>query len=166
MGRRAVVALQRAGIDRVVVVGGTNDFDVELIPDDEPGRGPLAALLTAYRHTGSGDLIVLPCDLPLVDESAVVAVAEAAMTMIERDVIVGVIMGRPAWPIAYWCRSAEAPLRAAYGSGQRSFVTATDALRVAHVELGEAIADADEPGDLPRTDTLAHGDHPDHGGER
>jgi molybdopterin-guanine dinucleotide biosynthesis protein A len=164
LGRRSIDALLGASIERVVVVGGTTDFGLELIPDDEPGSGPLGGLLSAFGATGDADLVVLPCDLPAVDAPAVVALVEFARQTPVAQVVIGTLEGRPAWPVGYWRRAGEGHLRAAVAGGVRSFGAAVESLPLARVELGSAIADADEPGDLPGTGTLAGGGHNDHGG--
>jgi molybdopterin-guanine dinucleotide biosynthesis protein A len=161
---RSIQALHGAGIERVIVVGGANRFGVELVDDDDPGSGPLGAVLSALAATAPADLVVLPCDLPSVDAPAVVALIDASEQFPAADVVVGTIEGRPAWPIARWRRRCEASLAAARAAGERSFVGAVAELDVAQVELGPTIADADDPGDLRHTDTLAPGGHHDHGG--
>jgi molybdopterin-guanine dinucleotide biosynthesis protein A len=164
LAQRSIDALQGAGIERVVIVGGANDFGLELIADDDPGSGPLGAVLTALEATTPADLVVLPCDLPAVESYAVATLLDSSEKRPDAHVVVGSVGGRPAWPIALWRRRCQAPLMAARAAGERSFVGAVVSLDVAEVELGPTIADADEPGDLRHTDTLAPGDHHDHGG--
>jgi len=164
LAERSIEALQGAGIERVIVVGGTNCFGLELIPDDDPGSGPVSAVLSALAATAPADLVVLPCDLPFVESHAVVALLEESERRPEADVVVGTVDGRPAWPIAQWRRRCEVPLLAAHRNGGRSFSDAVVGLAMTLVELGPTIADADEPGDLRHTDTLAGGDQHDHGG--
>jgi molybdopterin-guanine dinucleotide biosynthesis protein A len=164
LARRGIAALQGAGIERVVVVGGSNDFDVELIADDEPGSGPLGAVLSAFGATVPADLFVLPCDLPAVDARTVLSLLDGAEAQPDADVVVATLDGRPAWPIGRWRRRGQPALAEAHRSGERSFVGAVAGLRVATVELGPTVADADEPGDLRHTDTLAPGDRHDTGG--
>lgn len=62
-----------------VVVSGRNPADLGLdldwLPDDEPGHGPMGGILTGLAHLG-GPLLVLACDLPLLDEATVARLVE------------------------------------------------------------------------------------------
>lgn len=49
---------------------GALGVDAPWLPDDEPGMGPLGGILTGLRHIG-GPLLVLACDLPLLDDQTV-----------------------------------------------------------------------------------------------
>ncbi len=63
-----------------VWVSGRNplglDVDAPWLPDDTPGMGPLGGILTGLAHIG-GPLLVLACDLPLMDEATVARLIEA-----------------------------------------------------------------------------------------
>lgn len=49
--------------------------DLDWLPDDEPGQGPIGGILTGLAHLG-GPLLVLACDLPLLDAATVARLAE------------------------------------------------------------------------------------------
>jgi molybdopterin-guanine dinucleotide biosynthesis protein A len=57
--------------DPIVVVGGEHrPPDTWLVPDPEPGAGPLAAILTGLREAlpeGRGLAVAVACDMPFVD---------------------------------------------------------------------------------------------------
>jgi molybdopterin-guanine dinucleotide biosynthesis protein A len=65
------IRLLRTVARRVVVVGGATDymgrFDVPVVPDELPGRGPLAGIYTALLKSRTEFNIVLGCDLPFVN---------------------------------------------------------------------------------------------------
>ncbi len=65
------IRLLRTVAHRVVVVGGSADsldcFDVPVVPDEIPGRGPLAGIYTALLKSRTEFNIVLGCDLPFVN---------------------------------------------------------------------------------------------------
>jgi len=46
------------------------DVNAPWLPDDQPGMGPLGGILTGLQRIG-GPLLVLACDLPLLDEATV-----------------------------------------------------------------------------------------------
>lgn len=60
-----------------VVVSGRDPGKLGLpwLPDDVPGMGPLGGILTGLARLG-GPLLVLACDLPLLDEATVARLVE------------------------------------------------------------------------------------------
>jgi molybdopterin-guanine dinucleotide biosynthesis protein A len=62
-----------------VVVSGRDPADLDLdlawLPDDAPGQGPLGGILTGLTRLG-GPLLVLACDLPLLDAATVARLVE------------------------------------------------------------------------------------------
>jgi molybdopterin-guanine dinucleotide biosynthesis protein A len=79
--RRAVQALAEV-VDTVVVVSSrpVADAPVEVIEDAVPGAGPLAGLasaLDAAASRGLDGVLLLACDLPLVDGATLAAVRDA-----------------------------------------------------------------------------------------
>jgi molybdopterin-guanine dinucleotide biosynthesis protein A len=63
------------------------------LEDERPGEGPLAALATALRHArerGFADVLLVACDMPLVDRASFAWLAErpldrAQAVVVERD---------------------------------------------------------------------------------
>jgi len=151
---RPVEALRAAGLDVVAVgvpPGATpgifSALGVDCIPDELPGAGPLAGVATALREglrRGVDDVVILACDLPSVDTAAVGTLLSelpaAQLLVATRD-------ARPAWPNARWAVGLLSRLDASIAEGERGFRSVTD--DAATCELGEAIADADRPEDLP-----------------
>ena len=64
------IRLLRTVAHRVIAVGGSvgylDRFDVPVIPDEIPGRGPLAGIYTALLKSRTEFNMVLGCDLPFV----------------------------------------------------------------------------------------------------
>lgn len=141
MADRVVAALRAAGAAEVTRIGGpTGD-----IADDHPGQGPLAGVLSALAWSPAPIVVVAPCDLLRPDASAfrrLAAAASGAVAAVPHP-------DRPL-PIALRAEAAR-PLAAAFAAGERSLRRAVAALAVVVVvELADdAVADADEPGDLP-----------------
>lgn len=50
-----------------VIISGRSHEEFPALPDDMPGTGPVGAITTALRHTGTACL-VLACDMPFMDE--------------------------------------------------------------------------------------------------
>ncbi|MFL6206245.1 MAG: molybdenum cofactor guanylyltransferase [Acidimicrobiales bacterium] len=156
MAARVARALHEAGAAAVVAIGGDpqqlGSLGLDVIPDDEPGGGPLPATITALRH-GPGDVVVvLACDL--VHPSA-----DAVRLLVDRlrssgpstDAAVPVVAGVHQWTHVAWRRRAVHPLEAARDAGTRSLRGSAGHLTIRAVDdLGAAdVADADDPFDLP-----------------
>ena len=153
LGDRSVDALRGAGL-AVVVVGGDDRLDADHRPDDHPGAGPLGGVVTAFAAFEDDELVVLPCDVPLADATAVTALISAAASHPDADVVIASVAGRRAYPVGVWRRSVAPALAAAFDSGTRAFGPALAACRIDEVEVGAAFRDADRPADLPRAGSL------------
>jgi len=81
-------ALWEAGCHPVECQGGDLEqlaaLGLPVVADDEPGRGPVAAMTSAARRHG-GPIVVAACDLPFLDADTVRSVVDA-----------GAAAGRPA----------------------------------------------------------------------
>lgn len=80
---RVIDAARAIGARPVVLVGGDPvelaGLNADVVPDANPGEGPVAGVLTALRHfEGTADrVLVLPCDLSDVDDSTLLPLLEA-----------------------------------------------------------------------------------------
>jgi len=146
--RVRMAAEEAVGAERVVV-------------HDGPAGGPLGAILESFARWPGRDLIVLACDLPLVDAATITRLAEP---LDEADARIARVEGR-AQPLAACYRaSAAAPLRAAWDEGERSIVRALDRLRVAWVDAPDThLADFDTPEELAAIEARAAPDGRDQG---
>lgn len=143
-------ALVAAGATEVLAVGGDLPALAALglapVADAHPGEGPLGGLVTALGAASCDRVVVLSCDLPLVDAHAVRAVV-AGLDDEAADAAVPLVGGRPQ-PLlaAYRCRALPA-LAAAFAEGGRALHAAVAALVVVHPPLADpAVAsDADDP---------------------
>ncbi|HLM64354.1 MAG TPA: molybdenum cofactor guanylyltransferase [Acidimicrobiales bacterium] len=109
----------------------------------------------ADARAGAGDelVLVVACDLLHPSAEALAATVGALAPELDADVAVPVAGGRRQWDHAAWRRTALAPLRDRFAAGERGLgrAVATAGLGVVAVEglAGPALADADEPADLP-----------------
>jgi molybdopterin-guanine dinucleotide biosynthesis protein A len=150
---RVATVARAAGLDPVVAVGGAIErldrHGLPGIPDRWPGEGPLGGVLTALRWSPTPRLLVMACDLPMLDVATVRAVAvedhDAHAVMAFTDRL------EPLF--AVWDVTHAAPeLQAAFDSGERSIRHAIRGLRIRRIELAGAgpLTDADTPDQLPR----------------
>lgn len=148
MGALVVGALRAGGCDPVVAVGGTAGptLAIPTITDNKPGEGPLAALATVLVWAGSGLVVVVPCDLPLLGPAAVEALVAAA----EPDrAAVAIVDGVVQPSLACWPAAWGRPLTGLVESGNRAWRHALDAGPWTTVDVpASSISDADTPGEL------------------
>jgi molybdenum cofactor guanylyltransferase len=81
MVRRAVRTLAAVTPDVVVVSSLPVDAGVPVLPDRVPGKGPLGGLDAALREArsrGRTGVLLLACDLPLVDAELLASVVRSA----------------------------------------------------------------------------------------
>lgn len=154
---RVADAIGAAGADRVVAVGGDPsalaDEGLAVIPDAEPGAGPLTGIVTALEHHGRDEIVFVgACDLVAPSSSAIASTVRALAAAPDADVAVPVTGGRRQWMHAAWRRRAAMPLGAAFAAGERAVhaSVAAGGLRVVELDIAPAaVADADAPADLP-----------------
>jgi molybdopterin-guanine dinucleotide biosynthesis protein A len=154
---RRLGALLAGVVDPALEVG-PQCSGLDAIAEEQPGQGPLAALVagwSALSHAGhEGPVVVLACDLPLVTSALVRWLAQYPG---DRS-IVPLVEGRLQPLCARWSaldlrRSAE---RAARGARSfRELLDEMDPVRVgpddwAGVALASVLADADTQDDLAR----------------
>lgn len=135
---------------------GASASGLEWLDDEEPGGGPLAAMITGWRAltargAGRGGVIVLACDLPTLEP----AVLELLAARPPGASAVPVVEGRPQWCCA---RYHPALLEAAGGlleSGRRDLRglaelgVAIDWLEAEVLgALAPSLRDADTPSEL------------------
>jgi molybdopterin-guanine dinucleotide biosynthesis protein A len=63
----------RAAVGNVAIIGPPERYAfpaVPVIPDREPGLGPLGGLRTAFENTGAPLLLVVACDMPALTADA------------------------------------------------------------------------------------------------
>ena len=155
---RAIGALETAGAEPAVVVGGDGPrlrrLGLSHIPDRCPGQGPLGGIITALAALDAPLVMILACDLTGPSPAAVAPVIHQAGAAAGADVVVPVVDGRRQWLHAAW-RSACLPvLEAAFARGARGPSQVASQLQVEIWPGPErgwppgAFHDADTPGDL------------------
>jgi molybdenum cofactor guanylyltransferase len=155
-------ALVDAGADPVVVVGGDATrlagIGLEVVPDQYPGLGPVAGVVTALDTDDMADLVaVMACDLLAPDPDSIRAIVDELAQAPDAAVAVPLIGGRLQWVHACWRPSlAHAHLKRAVEAGARAFDVATEGLAMVPVAglAAQGFLDADEPTDLPGPSAL------------
>jgi molybdopterin-guanine dinucleotide biosynthesis protein A len=99
---RVASALEAAGSAPVVLLGGDPALDrhgLERVVDDEPGRGPLAALTVVGRRWPDHRIVVAACDLPELSASEVTPLVDAAVAATEPRAVLYQVDGEPQWSL-------------------------------------------------------------------
>lgn len=158
MARRVADALAAAGAVPVVAQGGDADaldrHGLVVRPDRHPGDGPLPATVQAIVEAaaaGAALVVVLSCDLVAPDADAVSAVVAALVAAPDALGAVPVDGGHRQWTHGAWRAAAGPALGARYAAGARSLKRASADLPLVEVAglPAAALADADQPSDLP-----------------
>jgi len=160
MAARVASALRAAGCASVVAIGGNVDelsvLGLAVVPDVDPGGGPLAGIVTALEtllETGpeSADwLCVAACDLPGLDAATVLRLAAAAAEHPDVDVVVA-RTDRLEPGCACWRIDAAPRVRRLYDDGVRAVHGVLDSLAVVAVDVdSEALRNINTPDDLGR----------------
>lgn len=155
---RSARALAAAGATRVTVIGGSEPdaatgVEFDWIPDERPGNGPLAAVLSALDRAGESHVAVLSCDLPAIRAREVLLLGSSIG---DADVALPVIDGHRQWMTSLWSVTAESALTQAVESGERRVWKAASSLRTAFVFDYDTTGytDVDTPDDLHAANTL------------
>lgn len=152
-------ALHKAGAREVLSVGGDVATLSSLtgvtrsLPDDNPGEGPLAGILTAMRYSVDDLIVILACDTPAITSATPAALIEALLSEPSAGVAFAEVDGRIQPLTAAWRISCSWEfVSEAFAAGERAprkVFTGLQALAVTEV-LASAVDDVDRPADLRR----------------
>jgi molybdopterin-guanine dinucleotide biosynthesis protein A len=152
------IARLLSGIVQPVVEVGPGLSGLRSVREDRVGEGPLGALAVGYRtlrdESRPGSVLVLACDMPLIDSAVIGFLARWPGTCS----VVPVVDGRAQPLCARWSKEELDAVEPMVESGERSMrallaregvVFADEASWSAQIRA-EAFADADSPEDLDR----------------
>lgn len=150
MGERIVAAMRAAGADPVMAIGGTAGavLSIPTIADLRPGDGPLGGLATALLWAKSGIVVVVPCDLPLLESGHIASIIAASQP---GRAAVATIDGEPQISLACWPAEAGRAILKLVEGGTRRYMAALDVVDWVGVEVpAVAVTDADTTEELLR----------------
>jgi len=133
-----------AVVDEWCVFGGDPgalDFlGREVVPDANPGDGPLEGLLSALQHFDGRAVILLACDLPFVGAAHLRAISDRAATENLRGAAAVVAaQGGRVQPLCGWYSAGcSAPIASALRAGQRSVMSLLDGIQSVRLEFSDA----------------------------
>jgi molybdopterin-guanine dinucleotide biosynthesis protein A len=107
-------AIEKAGLDVLVVGRRDGVAGLETVPDEgEPGRGPMAGMVTGLRTADGGAVFLVAVDQPLLRPETIVA-----MLALPGDAVVPVSGGHPQVTCALYRRACLEPALTALAAGQ------------------------------------------------
>jgi molybdopterin-guanine dinucleotide biosynthesis protein A len=140
---RQLAAIRQVA-DRIVVVGGAGvgATDLEALPDERAGLGPLGGIATALAHARTDRLLIVACDMPFLTPAFLAFLAGEAR---HADVTVPRDDRGPHPLCASWATAAAPAVHELLDRGVRRVGAALEVLRVHFVE-GETLAAFDLDG--------------------
>jgi molybdopterin-guanine dinucleotide biosynthesis protein A len=144
-----------AAVCAPVIEVGPGVSGLRSVREDPPGGGPLAALVAGADALGVMPVMLLPCDMPFVEEELLAFVANQP----GQGSVIAIAGDRPQYGCARYGAGSLERARAALARGERSFVrgladddsidyVTPDAWRAVAPE--HAFTDLDTPDDLQR----------------
>lgn len=163
MSRVVAEVLSAGGCRQVIAVGGTSvGHRLDVVADRAPGHGPLGGVLSVLEHLlaarsdagaaprvpHADSVMVVSCDLPLLDAATVAALLRRA-AVDDVDLVVATT-DRVEPLMAVWSLRALPVVRRAFESGERSIRRVVPLLDVALVPVDpRAVRNVNTPADLP-----------------
>jgi molybdenum cofactor guanylyltransferase len=142
MAERVASALQDAGCDPVVFVGGHPErldrLGRLLVPDTAPGAGPAGGIMSALQALGEEAqwVLIASCDLPYLTSAHLLPLVDAVAGGGGPDVDVVVARTDRRQPLcALWATTASDTVAEAFGSGVRSVFGLLEGLRAVEVAV-------------------------------
>ena len=148
-GEIIIDTLKSAGFKNLSLVGGNpNDasrWGVGNIKDRYPDSGPLGALITAMRECVTENLMVLPCDIPYIDEYSCDLLSNISDGF---DLRVAKTES-PQWLCSTWRISVCEFLEREFETGERAIHKVSEKLKIEFVQLpNSALINVNEPGQI------------------
>lgn len=160
---RAVIACRAGGAGPVAVVGHRRPgalprrLDAELIPDQEPGQGPVGGILSALGWSPAPVAIVVACDLPFLSGDLLARLVTTLHGRPAADVAVAATSRGLEPLIGVWRTSTGPAVAATLRDGQRAVAAVLDRLTVTTLRVDDDLVatNVNGPADL----TAARGAH-------
>jgi len=123
-------------VDRALVIGGGQAPEgTQLVPDEAPGAGPLAAIATGMEAAPADLYLVASCDIPLVTSELLQYLVDSAGSV---DAVVPITAGGQEPLCAVYARRCLPAISQVLSSGRRrvdSFFGDVQVRRIAAAEL-------------------------------
>ncbi len=108
-----------------------------MIPDLQPGEGPLGGILTALRHSSADWNLITACDMPQLDPAVLRGLLQTAAESGADALLPVGPEGRPEPLCALYHRRCIEPLEAAFAAGVRKVTAALENVRTVRLPMAE-----------------------------
>jgi molybdopterin-guanine dinucleotide biosynthesis protein A len=148
-------SLRGAGCDPVVAIGGDTDgltrLGFEVVPDIQPGEGPLGGVLAALERFPLAEAVVaVACDLPLLTAATVEALVDALRGAPAASASVAVTDRVQPLCVA-WRPAASSVVREEFVGGERRVRHVLARLVTVEISANpQDLANVNTPSDLPK----------------
>jgi molybdopterin-guanine dinucleotide biosynthesis protein A len=145
---RVAAALVAAGCSPVAFVGGDPVLErhgYDRIPDDEPGAGPLAALVAVQRRWPQRVLVVAACDLPELSAAEVRPLLEAAAESSTPRAVAYRVEGEHQWSLLVLDPAVAAEVGGLVRHGRRALRELEPWVLSLAAPAGRGVLDVDDP---------------------
>ncbi len=139
----------------VVIVGGRHedfkDLDAAWCGDEQPGEGPLGALISGMHQLQAEIVVAAACDLPHLASNSVEQLIDE-LRRSSAGVAAPLVSGTHQWHVAAWRRAGLESLELAFARGERSLRHVANELGVVSVVFADNanFVDVDTPDDFSR----------------
>jgi molybdopterin-guanine dinucleotide biosynthesis protein A len=122
---------------------------VRVVPDLNPGSGPLAGIEAAFAASDAAQLLVFACDLPFIDAGPLLDAPPADVVVARAGAVVQPLHAR-------YGRAIVPRLQARLAANQLRLFDLVDALEPRYVDVDpRALCNVNTPEDLARAEALA-----------
>jgi molybdopterin-guanine dinucleotide biosynthesis protein A len=142
LAERACRVLAQGGANPVVCVGGDagrlTSLGLTVVPDADPGEGPLGGVLTALAHSQSvsrAGAVVVACDMPQITVEVIDALITRASAAPAADIVWASSAAGVEPLLAAYRLTCVDTLREAFDAGERALHRAVAGLRVESMAL-------------------------------
>jgi molybdopterin-guanine dinucleotide biosynthesis protein A len=139
-----VIAKAKAQTAQLVISGNTPPIaDIEMIPDDGPGQGPLTGVLSALTWAaprGYAAIATFSCDAPFFPDDLV-----ARLSAVTGRASFACCQGERHPAFALWPLAALEQVAQAYAAGERSLTGMQERIGATGVEFPQGQAPRDDP---------------------
>lgn len=151
-GFRIIRALREADISTIKLIGGDHNdaerWNIGYVADEFVDAGPVGALVSALRVCTSEVLLILPCDVPYINNKTC---SELLRFDDEFDVNVA-FTDSAQWLCSSWRVSLLETIEEEFEKGVTAIHVVAESLRVNYVNVdGFALQNINEQSDLART---------------
>lgn len=148
-GERIIATLRESQIRDLFVVGGSPDtaelLGADFVEDAFVDSGPFGALISVMRVCKTSNLLILPCDVPFIDQET----CDALIEFDDKYEVQVASTDSPQWLCSNWKTATLPTLEMRFTEGERAIHKVASTLRFRFVAVStRALRNVNAPTDL------------------